>query len=90
MLLFLFLFFLENEKLKVEKQHFLKNALQQTSTNCRLYKSNCFTKDMPSRFGSSIQGMSYFERTYVFSKTLNLYVQVSLETTDKFKNLIKK
>ena len=64
--------------------------LQQTCTNCRLYKSNCFTEDMPSRFGSSIQGMSYFERTCVFSKTLNLYVQVSLETTYKFKNLIKK
>ena len=45
---------------------------------------------MPSRFGSSIQGMSYFEHTCVFSKKLKLDIQVSLETTYKFKNLIRR
>ena len=84
--LLLFSFFTENEKLKVLKKI---NFLQQTSTICRLHKSNCFTKGMPYRFGSSFQGMSCFEYACVFSKKLKSYVQVSLEANCKFKNLTR-
>ena len=46
-------------------------------------------KGMPSRSDSSIQGLSCFEYTCVFSKILKSYMQVSLETTDKYENLNK-